>query len=99
LSDIVVNWVRQCSDEDNRDSGGAIFPFGSFKLGVNGPNSDIDILCVAPKHIKREEHFFGVLIPTLEKRSDVTELTAVKEAFVPVAKFKFDNVEIDLLFA
>ena len=51
LSDIVIRWVQQCSDEDNKDSGGAIFPFGSFKLGVNGPNSDIDILCVAPKHI------------------------------------------------
>ena len=29
----------------------------------------------------------------------MTDLTEVKEAFVPVAKFKFDNVEIDLLFA
>ena len=35
----------------------------------------------------------------LRKHADVTDLTEVKEAFVPVAKFKFDNVEIDLLFA
>jgi poly(A) polymerase len=54
---------------------------------------------VAPKHIKRDEHFFGVLTPILRNHRDVTDMTEVKEAFVPVAKFKFDNVEIDLLFA
>jgi len=57
LSRIVVEWVKQCGRDDGKDedtinnSGGAIFTFGSFRLGVAGPGADIDTLCVAPKHI------------------------------------------------
>ena len=80
-------------------SGGKIFTFGSYRKGVNGPGSDIDTLIVAPRHIDRDYHFFGELAPMLRSTPGVTELTEVKEAQVPVIKMKFNDVEIDLLFA
>jgi len=81
------------------NSGGKIFTFGSFRLGVNGPNSDIDTLCVAPKHIDRKRDFFGLLAPMLRSTPGVTELVEVREAYVPVIKMKFHEVDIDLTFA
>ena len=80
-------------------SGGKIFTFGSFKKGVNGPGSDIDTLVVAPRHIDRKRDFFGVLAPMLKNTPEVTELTEVREAAVPVIKMKFSGVDIDMLFA
>ena len=80
-------------------SGGKIFTFGSYRKGVNGPGSDIDTLVVAPRHIKRSEHFFGILAPMLKNTPGVTELTEVRETLVPVIKMKFNDVDIDMLFA
>ena len=80
-------------------SGGKIFTFGSFKKGVNGPGSDIDTLVVAPRHIDRKRDFFGELAPMLKNTPEVTELTEVREAAVPVIKMKFSGVDIDMLFA
>ena len=92
--------LKNPNDKDAIDnSGGTIFTIGSYKLGVNGPTSDIDALCVAPKDIDRTLHFFGMLAPKLKEIPGIKALTEVKEAFVPVIKMEFDGVEIDLLFA
>jgi len=66
---------------------------------VNGPNSDIDALLVAPRHIKRKEHFFELLAPLLRNHPDVSEITEAREAYVPIIKMKFQGVDIDMLFA
>jgi poly(A) polymerase len=105
LDAIIQEWIQMCGKRDGKDentiykSGGKIFTFGSYRLGVNGPGSDIDALCVAPRHIERNQHFFGVLAPMLKANPDVTEMTEVSEAFVPVIKMKFQDVDIDMLFA
>ena len=66
---------------------------------MNGPNSDIDALCVAPRHIDRDAHFFGKLAKRLRENEQVTELNEVPNTMVPIIKMKFENVEIDLIFA
>jgi len=105
LNNIVRQWVKQCGKDDGCDddtiqnAGGAVCTFGSSRLGVAGPGADIDTLCIVPRHIERHKHFFDKLVPILEATPGVRDLTAVREAFVPLVKMTFDNVDIDLLFA
>ncbi|KAG5460586.1 MAG: Poly(A) polymerase central domain-containing protein, partial [Olpidium bornovanus] len=63
-----------------------------------GAGADIDTLCVVPRHVKRED-FFTVLFESLKARPEVTDLTAVPDAYVPVMKMSFSDIPIDLVFA
>lgn len=81
-----------------REAGGKVFSFGSYRLGVHGKGSDIDTLCVAPKHVKRDD-FFSQMLDVLKSQSEVTEISAVSDAYVPVIKFVFSGIPIDLVFA
>eukprot|EP00355_Strombidium_rassoulzadegani_P004499 CAMPEP_0168616720 /NCGR_PEP_ID=MMETSP0449_2-20121227/5169_1 /TAXON_ID=1082188 /ORGANISM="Strombidium rassoulzadegani, Strain ras09" /LENGTH=384 /DNA_ID=CAMNT_0008657507 /DNA_START=204 /DNA_END=1358 /DNA_ORIENTATION=+ len=86
-------------DQETIDnSGGKIFEFGSYRLGVHTPGTDIDALCVAPKHINRS-HFFSILPEKLRSCSDVSKLVTVEDAYVPCIKLIFSGVDVDLLFA
>uniref|UniRef100_A0A6Q2Z9K1 polynucleotide adenylyltransferase n=1 Tax=Esox lucius TaxID=8010 RepID=A0A6Q2Z9K1_ESOLU len=78
--------------------GGKIFTFGSYRLGVHTKGADIDALCVAPRHVERTD-FFTSFLERLKEQEEVKDLRAVEEAFVPVIKLSFDNIEIDILFA
>ena len=59
----------------------------------------IATLVVAPRHIEREKHFFGMLAPILHNTPGITDLAEVREAHPPVIKMKFEEVDIDMLFA
>jgi len=56
-------------------------------------------LCVAPRHIDRDRHFFGILPEILKKTEGVSELIEVREAGAPLIKMIYFGVDIDLLFA
>ena len=105
LTNIIREWIVDVGRKDGKDegtiqnSGGKIFVFGSYRLGVHTPDTDIDALCVAPRHIERSRHFFGELSEILRRHPSVSKLSEVKEAYVPVIKMEFEGVEIDLLFA
>jgi len=104
LNVIVKEWVRQASiakgytEQLALESNAKIFTFGSYRLGVHGPGSDIDTLCVAPRHIERTD-FFASLYEILKTNPEVSELTAVPDAYVPVIKLKFGPIQMDILFA
>ncbi|KAI9633303.1 putative polynucleotide adenylyltransferase [Dioszegia hungarica] len=86
------------SEKVASEAGGRIYTSGSYRLGVHGPASDIDTICVCPRHIFRE-HFFGEFRQMLRDWPAVTEISAVESAFVPVMKTVISGVEVDLLFA
>ncbi|CAI9773592.1 unnamed protein product [Fraxinus pennsylvanica] len=105
LKQIVKDWVkaltlvRGYTDQMVEDANAVIFTFGSYRLGVHGPGADIDTLCVGPSYVNREEDFFYGLHNILAEMEEVTELQPVPDAHVPVMKFKFDGISIDLLYA
>jgi poly(A) polymerase len=63
---------RNLSEAAARGAGGKIFTFGSYRLGVHGPGSDIDTLIVAPKHVDRQD-FIEIFLNILQNDSWVTE--------------------------
>ncbi|KAK3225246.1 hypothetical protein Dsin_005108 [Dipteronia sinensis] len=105
LDQVVKNWVKKISrakglnEQLVQEANAKIFTFGSYRLGVHGPGADIDTLCVGPKHATREEDFFGELHQMLSEMTEVSELHPVPDAHVPVMRFKFNGVSIDLLYA
>lgn len=100
-------------DAEARKTGTRIFTFGSYRLGVDGPGADIDTLVITPHHIHRGRDVFGqaagetgeppapenVLLEMLRSRVEATDIVPVADAYVPVIKFAYRGVEIDLLCA
>ncbi|KAG7196151.1 polynucleotide adenylyltransferase [Scheffersomyces spartinae] len=89
---------KNMNDSMAHDSGGKIFTFGSYRLGVYGPGSDIDTLVVVPKFVTRED-FFDVFEKLLRQRPELEEIQTVPDAFVPIIKMVFDGISIDLICA
>lgn len=69
-----VSIARGLSEAAANAAGGKIFTFGSYRLGVHGPGSDIDTLCVVPKHVTRED-FFDVFESMLREFEGVAEVS------------------------
>ena len=63
LSKIVENWSYEVekskghADEVARECCAKLFPYGSYLLGVFTSTSDIDVICVGPSDITREDFF------------------------------------------
>jgi poly(A) polymerase Pap1 len=74
-----ISLKRGLSETAASAAGGKIFTFGSYRLGVHGPGSDIDTLCVVPKHVSRED-FFEEFETMLREMEGVTEVSV--SAFV-----------------
>ncbi|KAJ5378660.1 polynucleotide adenylyltransferase [Penicillium cosmopolitanum] len=82
-------------------AGGKVFAYGSYRLGVYGPGSDIDTLVVGPKHVVRDD-FFSDFPPVLEQiapKGSIEKMTPVPDAFVPIIKLEISGISIDLIFA
>ncbi|NXI32284.1 PAPOG polymerase, partial [Sterrhoptilus dennistouni] len=105
LNNFVREWISELAESKNlppsitEQVGGKIFTFGSYRLGVHTKGrSDIDALCVAPSHVERSD-FFQSFFEKLKNQEEVKNLRAIEDAYVPVIKFEFDGIEIDLVFA
>ncbi|ODA80485.1 hypothetical protein RJ55_03443 [Drechmeria coniospora] len=84
-----------------KNARGKVFTYGSFRLGVFGPGSDIDTLIVAPKYVTRDDYFklFPTMLVAMAPKDAITDLTVVTDAFVPIIKFEYAGISIDLIFS
>jgi len=89
------------SDAVAKASGGKVFTYGSYRLGVFGPGSDIDTLVVGPKYVTHEHFFkyFPDLLVKMAPAGAITNLSSVPDAFVPIIKFEYSGVDIDLIYS
>ncbi|KAI0432220.1 Poly(A) polymerase central domain-containing protein [Xylaria sp. FL1042] len=105
IADEFVRKVARAKEPHNevliRDARGEVFTYGSFCLGVYGPGSDIDTLVTAPRYVTRDDYFkyFPDLLKEMAPPGAITNLTAVEEAFVPIIKFEYWGISIDLIFS
>ncbi|KAF5955069.1 hypothetical protein HYC85_007925 [Camellia sinensis] len=105
INEVVKCWVKQLTRQRGytgqrvEDANAVIFTFGSYRLGVHGPGADMDTLCVGPSYVNREEDFFIILRDMLAEMEEVTELQPSPDAHVPVMKFKYQGISIDLSYA
>lgn len=60
-------------------------------------DADIDTLCVIPNLVTREE-FFDEMSNFLLSNHRVHDLNVVKDSFVPVIKFKYDDISVSYQF-
>ncbi|KAI8971476.1 Poly(A) polymerase [Mycotypha africana] len=79
-------------------AGGTVVTYGSYRLGVNSADADIDALCVVPKFVQRED-FFREMLSILKNTSCITHIVPVPGAYVPIIKFKHKDIHIDLICA
>ncbi|KAJ1613284.1 pap1p poly A polymerase [Cryptosporidium canis] len=104
LNKLVREWIYEASlehsmnEEEALSAGGGIFTFGSYRLGVVAAGSDIDTLCIAPRHITRES-FFSFFLAKLQQDINVTKVQPVPDAYTPIIKMVYHGMEMDLLFA
>ena len=90
--------IAASTQQIHKTAGAQIHTFGSYRLGVSTIGSDIDCLCIAASSVEREEFFTG-LVERLIQEPHITDVLCVKATRVPLIKFYFSGVQIDLLFS
>ena len=104
LTEATRDWIRavcvakRVPEEYTSDAGGQLFVSGSYRLGVQQVGGDIDIVCVAPRWVTRED-FFDSLVTAVRKLPGVTKVNPIPGAFVPLLDLEVRGIAIDLGFA
>jgi len=91
--------VKGNTDTPQEEYKGKIIPSGSYFLGVSNPDSDLDLLCVCPQFVRINEHFFVILYKMLAEDRNVKNLLKIEDSFIPILKFSYRGVDIDMSFA
>jgi len=73
-----------------------LYPFGSYALGVHGPDGDIDLLMCSSVPRKAVFQNLGYILPN---HPSIEKYSLVEHSFVPVIKFTLMGIEIDLIYS
>lgn len=101
LQSYVEAWQAKLKETLNQtDEGDArLVVYGSFSMDVSAKDGDLDTLLVAPDYVERDKHFFGSFLEKLRESKEITELQAIKDAYVPLIKLKISSIMVDIVFA
>ncbi|MBW4507236.1 MAG: DUF504 domain-containing protein [Scytonematopsis contorta HA4267-MV1] len=69
---------------------------GSARLGVQSPESDLDVVCLIPAYLSGETFLFNVQ-QRLQGLCDIAQV--ILDARVPVLQLKLEGISLDLLYA
>lgn len=78
-----------------RASGGSLLVSGSYRLGVCTRDSDVDTVCLAPRHVSSED-FFTSFVDKLRAAPGVTHLLPIPDASVPIIELELHGIAFDL---
>lgn len=103
---LTSEWVKEVCikrgvPEEDAPSG-RIFISGSYRLAVNQPGGDIDVILVVPNYVDREVFFSETvdgLVGRLRKHPKVSHVLPISTARVPIIKVTWAGIEMDVLFA
>ena len=104
LSEVVQEWIREVCiargmpEDDAVEVKGRLYVSGSFRLGVHSRGGDIDIACVVPRMITRDD-FFTSLREKLRGRPGMTKVHGIPTAAVPILNLEWSGIEVDVTFA
>jgi hypothetical protein len=78
--------------------GVALITFGSYRLRVHRPDSDLDVLALCPPVCHRGDFFTSLVQRLNDHSSIIKDVHPIASAFTPVIKFLLNGIHIDLLF-
>src|SRR6056297_1930605 len=96
LRSLFLDWIKATCHAKNLPAevvavaGGEVYIMGRYKLNVHEPGADIDLCCVVPVHISRED-FFTSFHDTLRQHPKVKDLASAASAHVPIMSFALDG--------
>lgn len=68
-------------------------------MGVHFPQTDMDLICLFPTYISKDDFFTDFMKVLQNNKPDVEEVLDVIDSRVPILKLKFKSFQIDLLYA
>lgn len=106
INHMFIDWVRDQAVEKglypNKDSAmevrAAIYLSGSYRLGYNAPDGDVDTICVCPNFITKED-FFGSFIDRLKSHPQFEDCNPLPDAGVPIIESFIAGINLDMGFA
>lgn len=94
LNTLFAGWVVSISPT----SASKLVTFGSYRLGVHSPDSDLDLLALASQGVTRA-NFEAGFMTLLCIQPEVKYCVGIFSAKVPIIKLAVGNIAVDLLFA
>jgi poly(A) polymerase len=76
---------------------GQLLVSGSYLLGINAADSDVDAIFLGPRFVTRDD-FFDVLAPALKAAPGATTVLPIATASTPIIELELRGVAIDLQF-